>query len=287
MTNRQLEKKFYEALLPVYGHNETTSLQNYLFSALHGLPQYKWLMHRDDEALQDLKIQVEEAIPLLVNHMPVQYVLGKSWFSDLEFIVAPGVLIPRPETEQLITEIVLRHKEDTSLKVLDIGTGSGAIAIALANKLLNPRVTALDISEKALSIASTNAKSNNVSTDFIKMDILDESSHANLLEFNIIVSNPPYVKESEKPLMHRNVLDYEPAEALFVTDDDPLLFYKTITRFAKSHLVYSGELWFEINESEAHGVKMLMMKNGFTEIQVYKDFNGKDRIVSGIFYANS
>ena len=282
MTNRQLERKFYEALLPVYGHNETTSLQNYLFSALHGLPQYKWLMHRDDEVLSDLKVLVEEAIPLLVNHMPVQYVLGKTWFCDLELTVAPGVLIPRPETELLIAEIVERHKEQTSLKVLDIGTGSGAIAIVLAKRLDNPLVTALDISEKALNISSGNAKNNKVSIEFIKMDILDESVHAKLKQFNIIVSNPPYVKESEKLLMQKNVLDYEPAEALFVPDTDPLLFYRAIVRFAKTHLSDSGELWLEINESEAAGVELLMMNNGLTEIQVYKDFNGKDRIVSGI-----
>lgn len=283
MTNRQLERKFYEALVPVYGHNETTSLQQYLFSALHGLPQYKWLLHRDDEVLPDLKVRLEEAIPLLLNHMPVQYVLGKTWFCDLELMVAPGVLIPRPETEQLITEIIQKHKTEASLNILDIGTGSGAIAVALAKKMGNSLVTAIDISEKALSIAATNAKKNDVRIEFLKMDILDKADHAKLPKFNIIVSNPPYVRESEKSLMQRNVLDYEPAEALFVTDADPLLFYRTIARFAKLHLSNQGQLWFEINESEANGVESLMMKNSFTEIQVYKDFNGKDRFVSGIF----
>lgn len=287
MTNRQLERKFYEALLPVYGHNETTSLQHYLFSALHGLPQYKWLMHKDEEALQDLKDRVEEAIPLLVNYMPVQYVVGKTWFCDLELTVAPGVLIPRPETELLITEIIQRHKEEISLKILDIGTGSGAIAVALAKKLNNPMITALDISEKALNIASGNAKNQKVNIEFIKLDILDEASHAKLPPFNIIVSNPPYVKESEKSFMQRNVLDYEPTEALFVPDADPLLFYRTIARFAKMHLSDNGELWLEINESEAPGVEKLMINNGFAEIQVFKDFNEKDRIVSGIIRHNS
>ncbi len=287
MTNRQLERKFYEALLPVYGHNETTSLQQYLFSALHGMPQYKWLMHRDDQALQNLKDRVDEAIPLLVNHMPVQYVLGKTWFCDLELMVAPGVLIPRPETELLIAEIVQRHKVESSLKILDIGTGSGAIAVALAKKLDNSLITALDISDKALNIASDNAKINKVSIEFIKMDILDESVHAKLPQFDIIVSNPPYVKESEKLLMQKNVLDYEPAEALFVSDTDPLLFYRTIAHFAKLHLSYNGELWFEINESEAAGVQTLMMESEFTKIQVFKDFNDKDRFISGILCLNS
>ena len=287
MTNRQLEKIFYEALLPVYGHNETISLQNFLFSALHGLPQYKWLMHRDEEALQDLKAHVEEAIPLLLNHVPVQYVLGKTWFCDLELMVAPGVLIPRPETEQLITEITQIHKEDTSLHILDVGTGSGAIAVALAKKLDDSSIMALDISEKALTIAFANAKNNKASIEFIQMDILDEANHTKLPQFNIIVSNPPYVKESEKSLMQRNVLDYEPEEALFVSDSDPLLFYRTIARLAKLHLLDSGELWFEINESEATGVEELMENNGFTKIQVYKDFKGKDRFVSGVLCVNS
>ena len=287
MTNRELEIKFYEALLPVYGDKEAKSLRQYLFSALHGLPQYKWLLHRHEEVWQDLKDRVEEAIPLLVNHMPVQYVLGKAWFCDLELMVAPGVLIPRPETELLIAEITEKHRAEASLNILDIGTGSGAIAVTLAKRMKNSPVTAIDISEKALTIAATNAKNNNVSIEFIKMDILDEAAHPKLPQFNIIVSNPPYVKESEKSLMKRNVLDYEPAEALFVTDANPLLFYRTIARFAKMHLLDSGELWLEINESESTGVKSLMMNNGFTEIQVYKDFNGKDRIVSAIIRVNS
>ena len=287
MTNRELEIKFYEALLPVYGDKEAKSLRQYLFSALHGLPQYKWLLHRHEEVWQDLKDRVEEAIPLLVNHMPVQYVLGKAWFCDLELMVAPGVLIPRPETELLIAEITEKHRAEASLNILDIGTGSGAIAVTLAKRMKNSPVTAIDISEKALTIAATNAKNNNVSIEFIKMDILDEAAHPKLPQFNIIVSNPPYVKESEKSLMKRNVLDYEPAEALFVTDANPLLFYRTIARFAKMHLLDSGELWLEINESESTGVKSLMMNNGFTEIQVYKDFNGKDRIVSAILRVNS
>lgn len=281
VTNSELEKVVYEALLPIYGQNEAMSVKQFLFSALHGMERYQWLMHREEKVSTDLLARVECAIPMLVNHMPVQYVIGKTWFFNLELIVEPGVLIPRPETEIMVSEILQRHKDEALLRILDIGTGSGAIALALSLNLKEAIVIGLDISDKALSVASANASIQKAKVDFIKMDILNNSGLDKLEKFNLIVSNPPYVKESEKLLMQKNVLDYEPDEALYVPDDDPLKYYEAIARFSKSHLLDAGELWFEINELEATGVVSLLEINGFEKIQVYKDFNGKDRIVSG------
>ncbi len=281
MTNRELEKKVFNALLPIYGNNEAISIQQFLFSALHGLERYQWLMLRDETALPEFLAQVDRAIPLLVDHMPVQYVIGKTWFFNMELMVEPGVLIPRPETEIMVTEILQRHKDEVSLRVLDIGTGSGAIALALSKNMKEASITAIDISDIALSVASANAEKSKAKMAFFKMDILDNSVWSKLEKFNLIVSNPPYVKESEKLLMQKNVLNYEPKEALYVPDDDPLKYYKAIAEFSRLHLLDRGELWFEINELEAEGVVGLLEASCFENIQILKDFNRKDRIVTG------
>lgn len=282
MTNCQLEKQVYEQLLPVYGSNEALSMKRFLFSALHGKPDHEWLLHRNAEVSEALKKQIEKAIPLLLNHMPVQYVVGKTWFYDLELFVEPGVLIPRPETEELVRAIVLKHQHDKSVEILDIGTGSGAIALAICSKLPFAKVSAVDFSEKALTISAKNAQNLNLTINLFKADILNQKDYCKFGKYNIIVSNPPYVKESEKKAMQPNVLDYEPIEALFVSDSDPLVFYRAITGFAASHLLEMGELWFEINESEAGNVAMLLTENGFGNIRIYNDFKGKERFVSGI-----
>jgi len=283
MTNCQLEKQVYEQLLPVYGHNESLSMQRFLFSALHGKPDHEWLLHRNAEVSEVLKKQIENAIPLLLNHMPVQYVVGKTWFYDLELFVEPGVLIPRPETEELVREIFIKHQHEKSLEILDIGTGSGAIALAISSKLPFAKVSAIDFSEKALTISAKNAQNLNLTINLFKADILYQKDYYKFGKYNIIVSNPPYVKESEKKEMQPNVLDYEPFEALFVPDSDPLVFYRKIIAFASSHLYERGEVWVEINESEAVNVARLFTDNGFGNIRIYNDFKGKERFVSGVF----
>jgi release factor glutamine methyltransferase len=282
MTNSQLEKQVYEQLLPVYGRNEALSMQRFLFSALHGKPDHEWLLHRNAEVSEALKKQIENALPLLLNQMPVQYVVGKTWFCDLELFVEPGVLIPRPETEELVREIFIKHQLEKSLEILDIGTGSGAIALAISSKLPFAKVSAIDFSEKALAISAKNAQNLNLTVNIFKADILNQKDYCKFGKYNIIVSNPPYVKESEKEEMQRNVIDYEPFEALFVSDSDPLVFYRAITGFAASHLLEMGEVWFEINESEAGNVAMLLTKSGFGNVRIYNDFKGKERFVSGI-----
>lgn len=283
MTNSQLEKQVYEKLLPVYGHNESLSMQRFLFSALHGKQNHEWLLLRNSEVSETLKTRVETAIPMLLNHMPVQYVVGKTWFYDLELFVEPGVLIPRPETEELVRAIVLKHQRDKSLEILDIGTGSGAIALSICSELPFAKVSATDFSDIALTVAAKNAQHLRLDIKLCKADILSEEEYSKFGNYDIIVSNPPYVKESEKEVMQRNIIDYEPFEALFVPDSDPLKFYRNIVAFASSHLYKKGEVWFEINESEARNVAMLLTGNGFGNIRIYNDFKGKERFVSAVF----
>ncbi|MBW6492116.1 MAG: peptide chain release factor N(5)-glutamine methyltransferase [Lentimicrobium sp.] len=282
MTNRQLEKKVYQALLPLYGHNESLSMKRLLFSTYHRMQNHEWLLMLDKEASPLLLQQIETALTQLLAGVPVQYVTGKTWFSELELMVGPGVLIPRPETEELVNLIANKHTNAERIDVLDIGTGSGAIALGISSKLGQARLTAIDFSDTAISYAKANAQKLNIEINLLKTDIFNEEDCSQLNQFDIIVSNPPYVRESEKAFMHRNVLDYEPPEALFVPDLDPLLYYHTIINFSLTHLKNSGELWFEINELESPGISELLKFSGFGEIHIFKDFKGKERFISSV-----
>ena len=235
------------------------------------------------EALSELKIQ-----------KPIQHIIGTAHFMDMEFKVNKHVLIPRPETEELVRWIIeevqsekykvrstkyeVRNGKD--LKILDIGTGSGCIAITLAKNLPNAKVYALDVSEYALLVAKDNALSNAVAINFLKKDILTlEVLHE---EFDIIVSNPPYVRDLEKKKMHGNVLEHEPELALFVSDENPLVFYKRITEFAVDNLKEGGVLFFEINQYLGKETKQLLIDHNFSEIELRKDMFGNDRILKGV-----
>lgn len=215
------------------------------------------------------------ALEQLKKEVPIQHILGKTEFFGLEFFVNNSVLIPRPETEELV-DWVLKEASPNAL-ILDIGTGSGAIAIALAKNIPSSKVVALDISEKALETAKENAKRNTVDVTFILQDILKTTTLEG--KYDVIVSNPPYIKNSEKTLMQNNVLLYEPHQALFVPDDSPLLFYQKIAELAKELLYQGGQLFFEINE--AHGVAVVnMLKTaGFSNVELRKDIFGKDRMI--------
>ncbi len=223
------------------------------------------------------------AVKDLLNNKPIQYIIGETEFCDLKFKVNENVLIPRPETSELVMNIVKRQKtkDKRQLSILDIGTGSGCIAISLAKRIPNSKVYAIDISEKALEVAKENAINNNVDVTFIHDDIL---SLKNKIEtkFDIIVSNPPYVRELEKADMRNNVLEWEPHNALFVSDDDPLIFYRSILEFAKTNLNQDGEIWFEINEYLGKEMTDLCKEYGFSKVDIFKDFRGKERIAKAV-----
>lgn len=209
---------------------------------------------------------------------PVQYITERAYFYGRTFTVSPSVLIPRPETEELV-DLIIRENAGSGLKVLDIGTGSGCIAINLKLEMADPEVFGLDIDQEAVAVAEKNANLNDASVTFIQKDILKETPSES--DFDIIVSNPPYVTKKESKLMKKNVLNYEPHIALFVPDKDPLLFYKRIITLAKTLLKNKGKLYFEINEAYGQELKSYMISNNFDNVEIFQDFQGKERMIRG------
>ena len=236
---------------------------------------------------KNTKITTEEVLKIdkIVEHLqrfePIQYIIGETEFYGLPFIVNPNVLIPRPETEELV-ELILNENKGNKSHILDIGTGSGCIAISLQKHLCETQATGWDISDKALSVAKINSDNNNVKVTFNQVDIL--SDYPDNQHFDIIVSNPPYVLDSEKTDMHTNVLDYEPHTALFVSDDNPLLFYNRIADVATQLLKNGGKLYFEINRAKGQETIKMLEDKGFSNIRLIKDISGNDRIVRAEYY---
>lgn len=222
----------------------------------------------------------EDALLRLLKHEPIQYIIGETEFFGLKFKVNKNVLIPRPETEELVDWILkdLKSSGKKELSILDIGTGSGCIAISLAKELPNARVSAMDISDGALQIASSNAKMNNVEIDFILQDILKTTELPE--KYDLIVSNPPYVRELEKKEMQRNVLENEPEMALYVKDLEPLIFYQKITKLAETGLKQGGSLYFEINQYLGKETAEILSSSGFKSFSG-KDIFGNDRMLKG------
>ena len=220
----------------------------------------------------------------LQKQKPIQYLLGKTEFFGLEFFVNQHTLIPRPETEELVDLIIKENKSESGPHIIDIGTGSGCIAISLKTNLPLAEVSAVDISNEAISIARENAKNNNCFVDFRCLDILEWDHVFDEKEtFDVIVSNPPYITQEEKNDMHRNVLQFEPHVALFVEDSAPLLFYDHISSFALKHLNKEGTLYFEINQYLAKETQELLLKKGFSEVLVFKDINAVSRMIKAKF----
>ena len=215
----------------------------------------------------------------LKKQEPIQYILGKAYFYDNYFEVNESTLIPRPETEELVRLIVEYLHQKPLLQVLDIGTGSGCIATTIALNAPNASVSALDVSSSALAVAERNANVIGADVSFFQADILTYKSDQ---KFDLIVSNPPYVRESEKKEMNKNVLEHEPGKALFVTDEDPLIFYDAIIDFAKDTLCGGGAIFFEVNQYLANEVGSLLEKEKYNAVHINKDINGNDRFVSGI-----
>lgn len=234
---------------------------------------------RGDSVLPDfVPEKIESALARLKRNEPIQHVLGKAYFCGRDFTVTRHTLIPRPETEQLVDMIVDENKA-SDLQVLDIGTGSGCIAISLALAMKFARVTAIDISAEALAVAETNAKDNKAKVDFIQTDAL-HLADLGCEPLDIVVSNPPYVCDSEKSFMEPNVLDYEPHAALFVPDDDPLRFYNSIARYALRALKPGGRLYFEINRQFGNETVALLTRLGYENVVVTRDSFGNNRFVS-------
>ena len=286
MTLQELKSKFLNELIKTYPQEEILS---FFFLLVH----YKLDLTRTDIALNPNQIInkkksvfFQDALKRLKEETPIQYIIGETEFYGLLFKVNPDVLIPRPETEELVAWILKEAKQKKKIKILDIGTGSGCIAISLARHLPNATVYALDISKKALEVAEQNAILNKVRVHFIEKNILTKSNPSKpdleFQKFDIIVSNPPYIRDLEKHEIQNNVLQNEPNIALFVKDEDPLLFYDRITDFAKKYLNLNGLLFFEINQYLGKENLYLLENKGFKNIELRKDIFGNDRMIKGI-----
>ncbi|MGY3211774.1 release factor glutamine methyltransferase [Mucilaginibacter sp. HD30] len=238
----------------------------------------------DYEITAAIKVKPKEILDQLITGQPLQYVLGHTEFYGLPFKVNPSVLIPRPETEELVDWVLNSDLPPSAINILDIGTGSGCIAISLKKNLQHATVWAIDISATALRTAKENAELNSVPINFVEADVLNLSSTTqNLqLKYDLIISNPPYVTPTDKELMHINVTDFEPHTALFVSQQDPLLFYKAIADLATDQLVKGGLLFFEINESYGIETVSMLTNKGFKEIELRKDMSGRDRMIKAV-----
>lgn len=234
--------------------------------------------------LDEKKVEIFlNALQRLKQQEPIQHIIGKTEFYGLPFFVNQHTLIPRPETEELVSWILKIEEEkrekrkEKSLKILDIGTGTGCIPISLKNELPTAQISAIDISKETLKIAKKNAELNKVEVNYVQKDILKTDSLND--SYDIIISNPPYVRELEKKMMQKNVLDFEPETALFVKDSNPLVFYKKITELAKNHLNQNGFLFFEINEYLGKETKELIENFGFSKVEIKNDIFGKQRMI--------
>ncbi|MDO6390608.1 peptide chain release factor N(5)-glutamine methyltransferase [Pontibacter sp. BT731] len=236
---------------------------------------------QQEELNPEQEAQVQQAVERLKKQEPVQYVIGTAHFYGLDLLVDERVLIPRPETEELVNLVVHEHKDHSSLQVLDICTGSGCIPLALAAHLQADRVYGLEVSEGALKVARANARQLKLPVAWLEQDVFEPIQGIAPHSLDIITSNPPYVKEQEKALMRANVLAFEPHLALFVADEDPLKFYKRIAEVGVGLLKKGGRLYFEINEQYGQEVRQLLLQAGFAQAQVVQDLFGKDRIVKG------
>lgn len=272
-------RTLHKRLDPMYGHGEAEAMIRIIFHYLKGWSVTDMLIHDDSELSPYIKGEIASITDRLLLGEPIQYITGEAPFHGLNLHVDPSVLIPRPETSMLV-DIICDANKRPDLRVLDIGTGSGCIAIALARTLPFATVSALDISGDALRVARRNATDLKVKLDFIEADMSDY--HPGRDSLDIVVSNPPYVLESEKSAMEVNVLEHEPPSALFVPDSDPLVFYRSVARIAHEGLTDGGRLYLEINPLLARETSALVESHGFGSVDVIKDQFGKDRFITAI-----
>ena len=278
MQLKEIRKIFRSELSGIYPAEEIDSF--FYLAVEHYLNLERFILALQPEIVltKDEESPLFQCLSRLHKQEPIQYILGETFFHGLRLKVDPSVLIPRPETEELIHWILEDYQDQqNSLKILDIGTGSGCIAIALANEIRNAQVSAIDISQEAVDLARQNAEDHQLEINFQKADITSLKTLNN--KYDIIVSNPPYVRLSEKSSMRANVKDYEPDIALFVADDDPMYYYRHILGFAQRHLNNKGRIYLEINQFLSAEVYKLLEDEKFSEIEQRKDLYGNERMI--------
>ncbi len=279
--------KMFDVLATVYEQAEVDSIKYLALSDITNLSKTQLRAFPEKELDSEVVTTLQNILTRLQTGEPLQYILGHTEFYGLPFKVNPSVLIPRPETEELVEWVLvesqkLKVKSQNFDSILDIGTGSGCIPIALKKHLSQAWVSAIDISPTALQTAKQNAELNNVEVEFIEADILNPPISILNTNYSVLISNPPYVTEHEKHAMHQNVLKHEPHTALFVPDTDPLLFYRVIADFALQHLQPNGLLFFEINENLGKETIELLADKGFKDIELRQDMRGKDRMIKAV-----
>ncbi len=268
------------SLKDIYPQGEIEGFIRLIFDQLCGFSTTDLLLRRDEKLLPEMRQKFESIVERLKSHEPIQYILGSAYFGDLQLSVGKGVLIPRPETSEMVARIIAEHA-DVQGRVADFCTGSGCIAIALARAWQGAEVEGWDVSQEALAYARKNAVMNNVAVEWRECDILAYKP-ADEPRYEVIVSNPPYVLDSERADMDKNVLSYEPHLALFVPDDDPLRFYKAIADVAWHELVASGTLYFEINRCMGNECRKMLCDMGFVSVELFPDFMGCDRVIRAV-----
>jgi release factor glutamine methyltransferase len=285
MTVKEIMADFKTQLVHQYGEKEVLQFLFLLFDAWKGWTKTQVLLKKSEALTAEETSRFSHALEELKKNKPVQYITGETWFHGLRILVTPEVLIPRPETEELVALVMHDIKQGmaTDLNILDICTGSGCIAVSLKKIFPLSRMTALDISSGALEIARENAAIHDCDVRFMQANILEKTIPESSSLYNIIISNPPYVTESEKSMMEKNVLDYEPAIALFVPDGDPLLFYKAIMDFALVHLEKPGKLYVEINERYAVEIEQMLLSKGFHHVEIIQDIHQRSRFAKSEF----
>ena len=261
----------------IYSEREVNNIAAIVMEEITGFNKIERLVNKDFVLTISQEKKLNEYLKELLAHKPLQYVLGKTCFYKNQFLVNEHVLIPRPETEELVN-LIIKDQQNKQQSIIDIGTGSGCIAISLKKNLPLTNITAIDCSKAALNVATKNAKQLNTEITFLHLDFLVEKNWNNLDFFDIIVSNPPYIKEEEKLSMFKNVLDYEPHVALFVSDNDALVFYRKIIEFSKKLLNPHGCIYVEINESLGLETEHLFKQNNYTTLLI-KDLQGKERML--------
>lgn len=279
MNSKELYRKFLVDIQKIYDLNEATVITDWVFEHFAGIKKTDLIKNPLQQIPAPVIKKILDKKELLLQNKPVQYVVGETVFCGLTFQVNDKVLIPRPETEELTQMIINSWQFETKqVSVVDIGTGSGCIAVTIKKNLPSAKVMALDASYEALEIAHKNAVANKTNVQINLFDFLDESRWPELLLFDIIVSNPPYIPLREKEKLDKNVVDNEPHKALFVPDDNPLLFYEKIAKFGRSHLNYNGKVYLETHEDYAKEVAALF-KATYRDVLVKKDMFGKERMV--------
>ena len=284
MNSKTLFRDFVKGIELLESRDEIQSMAYLVFENILGLTKTAILAEESVDLSETIRNRLEEIVARINRFEPVQYILGESFFYGRSFGVNPAVLIPRPETEELVRLVInfVRKTNKKNCRILDIGTGSGCIAIALKNKLRVAEVWACDISDQALNIARINADALHATIDFVPLNFLDPEQRKQLPNVDVIVSNPPYVPQNEKAEMKKNVAEHEPLTSLFVPGDDPLIFYKAIAEFGMEKLSKGGSIYVEIHENLGELVKNLFLSKGYRSVELRKDMQGKDRMVKVI-----